>query len=112
MDSYPELIKETVLYLGDLHRYLYFYCGLNRENFLLAEEYYIELLNLNEKKAFNQIGILYSKMTPWKSLKFYLRYLTETTGIEKNIECLKLTNMTQQQLIIFNIIKIVLTDFE
>lgn len=116
LDKFPEHQQQLILYIGDLYRYSYFFCGLNVSDRFLAEEYYAEILNLNVEngfKAFNQIGLLYSKNDTWKSLRFYLRYLTLTSGIERNIGFLNAENLKiDLQILILKIVKNVLINFK
>uniref|UniRef100_A0A915E239 DNA/RNA-binding domain-containing protein n=1 Tax=Ditylenchus dipsaci TaxID=166011 RepID=A0A915E239_9BILA len=98
LEKHPDLNFVIFIYLGDLYRYSYSYCGdaglLDLE---CSKQSYLKALQTNPSngRSFNQIALLYQENQALESLRLFLRALVVKQAYSRAVDNIK--KMTRQE---------------
>nr|CAD2167622.1 unnamed protein product [Meloidogyne enterolobii] len=97
LTKFQDFKHSLLLWLGDLYRYSFIYCGEDKRDFTICEQCYVNAAFCDPKnwKPYSQLALLNSKIDPNLAFFLFLRSLAQhkkadknSDGIQNNIDLL------------------------
>nr|CAD2122899.1 unnamed protein product [Meloidogyne enterolobii] len=86
LTKFQDFKHSLLLWLGDLYRYSFIYCGEDKRDFTICEQCYVNAAFCDPKnwKPYSQLALLNSKIDPNLAFFLFLRSLAQHKKADKN----------------------------